>query len=52
MESKIQHKTAYLQKRYILTDIEIRLLVAEGDGDVTKKDMEAVVSGCKLLHLE
>ena len=31
VESKIQHKRTYLQKRNSLTDIEIRLVVVKGE---------------------
>ena len=52
VESKIWHKWTYLQNRNRLTDIEIRLVVAKGEGGGTGMDWDFGVGRCKLLYLE
>ena len=51
MESKIWHKSTYLQNRNRHTDIENRLVVAKGMGRGSRMDWEFGASRCKLLHL-
>ena len=52
VESKIWHKWTCLQNRNRLTDIENRLVVAEGEGEGRGMGWEFGVGRCKLLHLE
>ena len=53
VQSKIWHKRAYLPNRNRLTDTEIRLAVAKGEGARRRgMDWEFEVDICKLLLLE
>ena len=52
VESKIWHKWTYLWKRNKPTDIENRLVIAEGEGNGEGKDWEFGMSRCKLLYIE
>ena len=49
MESKIQHKRAYLQNKNRFTDIENRLVIAKGEVMRGGKDWEFEISECKLI---
>ena len=49
MESKIQHKRAYLQNKNRFTDIENRLVIAKGEVMREGKDWEFEISECKLI---
>ena len=49
MESKIQHKRAYLQNKNRLTDIENTLVIAKGEVMRGEKDWEFGISRCKLI---
>ena len=48
VESKIRHKSTYLQNRNRVTDIENRFVVTKGEGDGGGMEWEVGISRCKL----